>query len=383
MDWKNFLKRVLPNPMLQILRHFVKVVKWLFKQVNFGFMLLSGTPGPAEIKVSYGHPRLPGEREIISGGMVKFVSLHRTFPHRSRRFNILYLGSSSPPPDLAEMLWLARKKKARIVLNQNGVGYPAWAGDNWQRVNRPMQLVMQQADYVFYQSEFCKLSADRFLRYRTQGLGDLVQSRGYQLFSPARQPIRGGLVLLSAGTAQRFYRVEAAVRTLAELCRRGVDVKLIVAGRLTWNDDRAKILRDVHALTSGLGVSDRLELLPHYSRAQAPSIFQQAHLLLHTQANDACPTVVLEAMASGLPVVHVNSGGVPELVGGEAGVGVRNLTDWERIVPPAPVSMAEAVLKVAADLKHYSRAARARAVEKFDLHLWLARHREVFESLLH
>ena len=155
-------------------------------------------------------------------------------------FNILYLGSSSLPEDLPQVLWLARKKKARIVLNQNGVGYPAWAGDDWETVNRPMQLVMQEAEYVFYQSEFCKLSADRFLGERTRGLGDFVQSRGHRLFSPRPDLSRRGLVLLSAGTAQSFYRFESAVRTLAELCRRGVDVKLIVAGRLTWNDDRAK-----------------------------------------------------------------------------------------------------------------------------------------------
>jgi len=30
--------------------------------------------------------------------------------------------------------------------------------------------------------------------------------------------------------------------------------------------------------------------------------------------NDACPNVVLEALSCGLPVIHVPSGGVPELV---------------------------------------------------------------------
>ncbi|HWH06801.1 MAG TPA: hypothetical protein VNT23_10265, partial [Gaiellaceae bacterium] len=31
--------------------------------------------------------------------------------------------------------------------------------------------------------------------------------------------------------------------------------------------------------------------------------------LLHTKVNDPCPNVVLEALASGLPVVHPASGG--------------------------------------------------------------------------
>jgi glycosyltransferase involved in cell wall biosynthesis len=381
MDWKNFLKRFLPGPLLQLLSYLLNLVRWLIKQVNFGLILLSGTPGSEEIKVSFGHPRLPGEREIILGGMAKFVPLHQVFPHMRRGFNILYLGSSSLPEDLPEILWLATKKKARIVLNQNGVGYPAWAGDDWQRVNHPMKLVMQKADYVFYQSEFCKASADRFLG-KGPGTWEILYNpvdTGYFRPSPTDP---GGLVLLSMGTTHNFYRFEGAVRTLAELCRRGVNAKLIVAGRLIWQEDHAKILSDVHSLTSGLGVSDRVELLPPYSRAAAPAIFHRAHLLLHTKVYDPCPMVVLEAMASGLPVVYANSGGVPELVGAEAGVGVPDLTDWERLVPPDPVSLAEAVLKVAADLKYYSQAARARTVERFDLQPWLRRHREVFARLL-
>jgi glycosyltransferase involved in cell wall biosynthesis len=380
-DIKQPLKKNLPVPVQSFLQSLRTSLKWVKKQARLGVIFLSGGPRSGDLKISFGHRRMPGTGEIVSGGMVKFLALENLFPNTSRRFNILYLGSNSFPEDLPQLIWLARRKKAKIVLNQNGVGYPAWAADDWQQVNHPMQLVMRQADYVFYQSEFCKLSADRFLGAGPDAWEILYNPVDTNYFRPpASHP--GGLVLLSAGTTQSFYRFEAAVRTLAALCQRGVDAKLIVAGRLTWTDDHAKMLQDAHALTSGLGVSDRVELLPHYSRAQAPAIFQLAHLLLHTQANDACPMVVLEAMASGLPVVYANSGGVPELVGGEAGVGVPNLTDWERIVPPDPVSLAEAVLKVAAHLKQYSRAARARAVEKFDLQLWLARHREVFASLL-
>ena len=61
---------------------------------------------------------------------------------------------------------------------------------------------------------------------------------------------------------------------------------------------------------------------------------RRADLLLHTKYNDPCPTVVLEAMASGLPVVYSASGGVPELVGEEAGVGIPAPFDWEHDHPP-------------------------------------------------
>jgi glycosyltransferase involved in cell wall biosynthesis len=107
---------------------------------------------------------------------------------------------------------------------------------------------------------------------------------------------------------------------------------------------------------------------------------QRADLLLHTKYNDPCPTVVLEALASGLPVVYSASGGVPELVGADAGIGIEAPLDWERDHPPSADRLADAVLAVDADLPDRADAARERAL-RFDSRGWIARHRAVFEQL--
>jgi glycosyltransferase involved in cell wall biosynthesis len=383
MVFKQFLKEILPGRVIGLLQLALTPVQWLQKRVNQWLILVSGTPGAGEIRVSFGHYRMPGPLEIVKGGMVKFVTLQQIFPHSPRRFNILYLGSSSFPGDLPQVLGMARRKKARIVLNQNGVGYPAWAAADWETVNAPMKLVLHTAEYVFYQSEFCKLSADRFLGERTGPWEILYNPVDTGFFRPAPALPAGGLVLLSVGTATERYRFESALRTLAELVRRGVDARLLVAGGLAWNDDRAGLEAEVRGLVDELGVGQRLELLPPYSRAEAPAIFHRAHLLLHTKVNDPCPMVVLEAMASGLPVVYACSGGVPELVGEDAGIGVPDQSNWDQMLPPDPVRLADAVDQVAQGLRHRSQAARERAVEKFDLQPWLTRHREVFSSLVH
>jgi glycosyltransferase involved in cell wall biosynthesis len=268
-------------------------------------------------------------------------------------------------------------------LNQNGVGYPAWAGADWQTVNRPMQAALKEADYVFYQSEFCRLSADRFLGPGRGAWEILYNPVDTDFFRPAATPPASrGPVLLQAGTAKSFYRLETALRTLAELARRGLRAKLIVAGHLAWDDDSQKNLDQVRQLISQLGVGEMLALGPPYSRPEAPGVFQQAHILLHTKVNDPCPAVVLEALACGLPVVYAQSGGVPELVGPEAGIGVPDRASWEEDLPPDALDLADAVMRVWEKLPEYSQAARTRAVEKFDLKPWLKRHREVFAYLL-
>jgi glycosyltransferase involved in cell wall biosynthesis len=96
---------------------------------------------------------------------------------------------------------------------------------------------------------------------------------------------------------------------------------------------------------------------------------------------DPCPTLVIEAMACGLPVVYPASGGSVELVGDEAGVGVEHPDGWERDEPPSPDALAEAIRRVIDDRPRFAAAARRRAVERFALEPWLERHAEIFERV--
>jgi glycosyltransferase involved in cell wall biosynthesis len=322
----------------------------------------------SDLKVFYGHDVVPGPGEAVAGGTGKFQRLARRFPNSPTDFSLLYLGSTWLPRDLRPLLWLARRRRTPVVVNQSGVAYPGWAGRQTDEINGPFRRALLAADHVLYQSEFCKRSADEWLGEPRGSWEVLYNAVDVELFTPRDAP-GGPPTLLLAGDQTQAYRLECALRTLAQL----PEARLIVTGRLV--SDPVALLRE-------LGVAERVEFVGRYAQRDAPALFRRAHLLLHTKVKDPCPTAVIEAMACGLPVVYAASGGTVELVGDEAGIGVPHPDRWEHDQPPDPDALADAVRRVLADRVSYAAAARRRTVERFALEPWLDRHAELFKELV-
>ncbi len=382
----------LPDLLKQPLRPFVRALRGGIADIRLARTLQRlqwVEPTPQQpLQVSYAHsgfPRpLPGEHVVLRGGGVKYRSLDRWQPHAGLACNILYAVSSRHCASAIAILQAAQARGIKVVWNQNGVGYPAWAGAEWRKTNATMQAMLHAADYVLYQSHFCKMSADHFLGVRWGAWEIVYNAVDTNTFTPApADPDPHHLVLLSAGSINAWYRFERAARTVAAVARMQPAVRWIVAGQPGWHHDAATMQAQAHQLLAALGISERVTMLGAYTQVDAPALYRRAHILLHTKYNDPCPSVVLEAMASGLPVVYSQSGGVHELVGNDAGIGIAAPLSWDEVFPPDPEPLAAAVLAIAAERGRYASAARQRAVQSFDLEPWLQRHRDIFTALIY
>ena len=332
------------------------------------------------IRVYYGVDHLPTRSEPISGGIVKCLDLAERFPNFPDGANLLYLVSSVLPDRRELLARAAQRADGRFVLNQNGVAYPAWAGASWRDRNAPNANVHAAADFVVYQSEFCRRCAEQFLGLRKGPSRVLYNSVDTEFFTPRekfcwadRAP-----VLLVAGSHNDAYRVKSAIEAVAKVRRRSADVRLIVAGQLLWSPDAGA---EARRWARDAGMEDGVQFAGTYSQVDAPALLRSADVLVHLKVRDSCPRLVVESMACGVPVVYSATGGVAELVGDEAGYGIPGEDNFEATQLPSVEAVVEGILNVLSAREEFARRARERACRLFSVGDWLDAHALIFKSL--
>ncbi len=314
----------------------------------------------------------------IGGPLVKVKRLKQYFPEQKWRYGLVYLLSNTPYLPAAA-LHVLKRQKIPIIHNQDGVFYPAWYSGDWQSQNSRMAKPYHLADYVFWQSDFCRRSADRFLGER-QGPGEILYNAVDTVhFSPRNtQHERKPFTFLVTGKIGRHlaYRVTGPVKALARVLAEGFEARLVIAG---WIE--AGLRSEVLDIADRLGISSMVELLGPYTQENAPAIYRVADAYIMTKHNDPCPNAVLEALACGLPVVYSASGGVPELVGADAGAGIAAPDQYDVPWWPGTRDLAAAMYEVANHHRIMAAAARNRAVSHFDIGHWIEQHKRVFLRL--
>ena len=327
----------------------------------------------SKLRVFYGGARSGN----IGGPLVKIQRLQLYFPQKLWKYNLVYALSNVPRLSARSLSYL-KQKSVPLVLNQNGVFYPGWYGNGWKEMNSQMALAYHSADYVFWQSSFCRRAANLFLGER-EGPGEILfNAVDINLFVPTylfRHPTPFFFLITGRIGRHLSYRLESTMAGLAQARRAGLDAQLIISG---WIEDQVEMF----SMIEKYGLKKSITITGSYTQAQAPLIYQAAHAYITMKYLDPCPNAVIEALACGLPVLYSGSGGVPELVGDDAGIGLLVSEEWEKVHVPSADEIAAGMIQIANRYEEMSKAARIRAVNYFDLHHWFKRHETIFTKLL-
>jgi glycosyltransferase involved in cell wall biosynthesis len=200
----------------------------------------------------------------------------------------------------------------RLVLTEHGRHYPDVVRPLRRAVNR---LVLDRlADAV---SACCAFSAeglsrvDGFAAGRIEVIENGIDLSRYQI-ARDRTVLRERLGLdprrRYVATVARFHPVKdhaTLLRAFAGVATELADVDLLLAGE-------GPLRPDLERLATELGIDGRLRFLG--VRSDVPELLQASDVFALASVSEAASLTLLEAMASGLPVVVTNVGGNPEIV---------------------------------------------------------------------
>ncbi|MBP2144596.1 rhamnosyl/mannosyltransferase [Methanofollis sp. W23] len=150
---------------------------------------------------------------------------------------------------------------------------------------------------------------------------------------PAGMP-SSGFILLYVGRLIRRKGLEWLIRAMATIKKTDptTDLRCILVGEGEDQDYFTELIRE-------LGVSDSVFLMGAVTQAELVYLYRHADLFVLPSLSEVCPTVVLEAMYFGLPVITTDIPGVRD-----------HFSCCASLVPPRDEqALAEAILTVSGD----------------------------------
>jgi len=222
----------------------------------------------------------------------------------------------------APAVWIARLRGVPVVLNYRG-------GEAERFLRRQAAWVrptLRRAFAVIVPSGFLQ---DVFAQFgiTAEIVPNIVDLSRFHP-GPPRQASHNIIVTRNL---EDIYDIPTALRAFAAIRRTYPDATLTVAGS-------GPRLDELTQLAQALGIADGVRFTGRIDNEHMSELYRNADLLLNPSTADNMPISLLEAMASAVPIVTTNVGGIPHLV--------TDSRDALLVPPGDAAAMAAAALRV-------------------------------------
>jgi len=113
--------------------------------------------------------------------------------------------------------------------------------------------------------------------------------------------------LLIVKHLEDVYNVEMGIRAFKQVKESFPDAELRIVGS-------GSLEKELKVLVEGLGLKDSIIFLGSVDHQRINKVYGESDIFLNCSRAESFGMVILEAMASGLPVVSTNVGGIPDIV---------------------------------------------------------------------
>jgi glycosyltransferase involved in cell wall biosynthesis len=202
----------------------------------------------------------------------------------------------------AVLLCLARS--IPVVVSDRGGDTEEWLARSW-RARRTFRLVAALSRGVHVSSPYLQRV------FAAHGIGAEAVPIVLHPESFAYRPRSASAdLIVNNRTMSRYHGVPLLVRVFAEVARQRPTATLVITGSGVQ-------LNECRRLAADSGLTDRVRFAGELSQAEMACLLGSAGLVVNTSTHDNIPNAILEAFASGVPVVSSGAGGIPDLIGND------------------------------------------------------------------
>lgn len=197
-------------------------------------------------------------------------------------------------------VWIAKIRNTPTVINYRGGEAQAF----FEKSFRWIKPTLAAAARVIVPSRFLQQVFNQH-QVDTDIVANIID---IERFAPSTdRPTVDAPCLLVARNLELIYDNATAIRAFKQILKEFPDATLTVAGT---GPEQASL----QALVNELAIEDRVNFTGRVDTQQMPALYQSAQVMLNPSRVDNMPNSILEALASGVPVVSTDVGGIPFLV---------------------------------------------------------------------
>jgi len=221
------------------------------------------------------------------------------------------------PDHLEFLVEYKNHRKKPLVLTAHNV----WEDDLWQE----MLAFKDEWDYIIAVSDFIKKELIRF-GFDEEKITTVHHGIDTEKFKPGISPdnpyakmefFAGKKVIFHPARMSFAKGSDYAVKAFAEVQKLFPDTVLVMAGTkktVDWGGVQQKEVQEIMKLVEEYGLSDKV-YVQFFNWQEIHWMYEIADICIYPSSfEEPFGLVMLEAMASGKPIVVTNSGGMPEVV---------------------------------------------------------------------